>query len=58
LFADILGMMLLGCVAAICAWQFRAIVVETSLKDLQRRAVLLLAIGAAGWLLYMLRLGL
>jgi hypothetical protein len=58
LFAEILGIALLVCVAAICACQFRAIVVEADLKALQRRAVLLLAIGAAGWLLYLLRLGL
>jgi hypothetical protein len=58
LFAEILGLLLFGCVVAIGAWQFRAIVVEGNLKALQRRAVMILAAGAAGWLLYLLRLGL
>jgi len=57
LFAEFFGIFIVLSVAAAAAWQFRGIVVETELDALQRRAILILMAGAAGWLRYLLRTG-
>jgi len=57
LFSELAGVLALLVVAAIGAWQFREIVVEDDIRRLQSRAVAILVIGAAGWVLFMLQRG-
>jgi len=58
LFSELLGILILLGVVAIGVWQFREIIAETDLDRLQRRAILILIAGAAGWVLYLLMKGL
>lgn len=58
MFSELLGILILLGVVAIGVWQFREIIAETDLDRLQRRAILILIAGAAGWVLYLLMKGL
>lgn len=57
MFSEIAGVAVVLGVMAIGAWQFRAIIIEDDLKRLQSRAHAILAIGAAGWVLWLLDWG-